>query len=122
MIKRYATVYFPGVFMSETTTVKVSAKTTAEQVFKEHPSSFQVSFYKKVEVRKGRELLTGDPRWEEKTYIRGKAWTLEEMKKNLDPKADRILISNVEINKWRGAVECVTGNWQPWTDNMVVIK
>jgi hypothetical protein len=122
MNKRYATVYYPGVFMSETETVKVGMKTTAEQVFKEHPGAFQVQFYTKTEIKQKRETLTSKPKYEDKTYIKGKAWTLAEMKKNLDPKEDRILISNVEINRWKGAIQCVTGNWQPWTDNMVVIK
>ncbi len=116
---RYATLCYPSVFLPETSDVKVGKKTTASELFKEHKGCYRVSFWTRTEQQFGDELLLGPPKRDGKDVLNGRAYTLAEMKARR-PALDKILISNVEINRWKGAVECITGNWQPWDDSVEV--
>jgi len=118
---RYATLYYPGVFMAEEKTVRVSPRTTGRQMLARNPEAFKVSFYTRTERKVRDEMLTGDVRWERKSYIAGEYLSLAEMKRTLDPKRDEILISNVECNGYKGAIRCRTGNWQFKDDDVEVI-
>lgn len=122
MKQRYAELYYPGLFMAESRSVKVKEKTTAAQLFGRHARGgcFRIRFFEREEAWKDGELLEGKPKWEPTSYIQGEAFTLAEMRE-MRPPLDEILVSNVEINRWKGAVRCLPGNWQPWEDSTIVV-
>jgi lactate dehydrogenase-like 2-hydroxyacid dehydrogenase len=117
---RYANIDFPGALFPESTSEKVSQKTTAQDIFKKHKNAYRVHFYTRTEKNENGEKLTGKATYEKKYYLIGKAFTLEELRAHR-PKLDAILISNVECNKWDGAVRCRPGNWQPLEKDTIVV-
>lgn len=119
---RYAELAYPGSFFPETTTVKVSQKTTAEELFKERGSKgcYRIDFFTRTEEKRGDDVLVGKSVKEKKHYLYGTGYTIEQLKKLEED--HRILISNCECNGWKGAVRCKPGNWQPWDDNTVIIN
>jgi hypothetical protein len=55
-------------------------------------------------------------------YLGGTVYTLAQLKAKFGSDPDkRILISNIEGNDWGKAIQCRTGNWQPFTDQDVLL-
>jgi hypothetical protein len=119
--KRYADLQRPGSFFHESEFIPVKKSTTAKELFDEHPEVFRVDFRTRYEFNFFGKKFVSEYVLEKPTYVCGNVWTLEMMKKYLDPVKNEILISNVEINHWDRVVECRTGNWQPIGEDMVVI-
>lgn len=118
---RYATLSYPGIIFPETQTVKVEANTTAKSLFRKHKNCYRISFSSRTEGTVDGEPVTGKATTEPTEYLCGRAYTLADMKRKLDPKKDEILISNIEINGYKGGIKCRTGNWQPWDGNVEVV-
>lgn len=121
MVYRYAKLYYPGAIMAESDVVKVGMKTSAEQVFKEHKDAFQVHFFTRAEIKRKMEKFKGNPVWEKKYYVKGKAFLLKDLKKKFGSKKKSTLVWNVEVNKYPGAVQCHTGNWVVLDTDVVVV-
>ena len=55
-----------------------------------------------------------------KHYLGGKTYTPDELRAL--PGDHRILIGNVEGNGWGRAIQCRTGNWQPFEEGDVLVE
>lgn len=120
---RYAEICYPGIFFPETSTVKVTQKTTAKELFKKYgkDGAYRIEFFTRTEEKRGDEVLKGKHKPEKGHFLYGQGYTLAEMKAK-KPALDSTLISNVECNKWKGAVRCKPGNWQPWDEDTTIIE
>lgn len=119
---RYAEISYPGFFFPETSTVKVSKKTTAKELFKEYGKNgaYRIDFFSRTEEKSGDEVLRGKNKPEKGHFLYGKGYSLDEVKKM---KVDGgQLASNIECNGWKGAVKCKPGNWQPWDEDTTIVE
>ena len=119
MKKRYADISLPGSFMAEMITVPATEHITPQELLRAHRNSFRVHFFTRTEREENGEILRGTAQYEPKSYLAGRAYTLAELH---TMKVSATLIANCEGNGWKGAVQCVTGNWQPWTDDVEVLE
>ena len=120
MTQTYVEFMYPGSFFSETESKLVTSR---RMLLADVPrNAFGYSFYDLESTILNGETLTGKPKNKSKIFLIGKPYTLDELRALFGSQADmRVLISNVERNKWRGAVLCRSGNWQPMMDTTEVV-
>lgn len=109
--KRFARFWSPGSFTAETFTREGVEKDSVEWP----DNAYAVSFHERDYVIDGAETYVGAERQIGPTYYHpdSKVETLEEVK--LNPNATRILISNMECNRWERMIWSRWGNWpQPF--------
>jgi len=119
--KRYAHLSFPGSFFANTRDVEVTTE-TAQELFEKNPNCYKIQFYTQTVTEMDGEELRGKITSEPKSHLRGKGYSLTQMEQMLDKDEHRILLDNVRINGWYGAVKCKIGNWQPWTDDIEIVE
>lgn len=108
----YVEYYYPGILMSETSQRKVKSRDLSEALRKLPENAFAFRFMERVESKVDGETVRGDfKNYSGMYYPDGTKLSLAEVKKQY--KKEKILISNMEINKYDHVVRCRTGNWQP---------
>lgn len=118
MLKHYVEFSYPGAFLSEYSSEEI-AERKAELV-KVPEGAFAYRFYDREEVEVDGETLCGERKnYSSRTYF-GKAYTLEEVKREF-PQYET-LIFNMECNGWNRVVQTRRGNWQPLGEGDIVIE
>jgi hypothetical protein len=117
ILQEYIEFYFPGSFVSETDVKPIASRSLPVVL---PLGAYAYRFFSRQEVELNGEILRGKAHdYSPMTYF-GKALTLSEVKA-LDGDY-RILISNMECNRWDRVVRTVRGNFQPLKDGDVVIE
>lgn len=116
MIVKYVLFKFPGSFFSEEFVVRLGEQ---EREVPVPEGCFGYQTYKRRELMEGGQLLAGSP-WDHSpmTYF-GEALTLDQVRAL--PGDHRILVSNMEGNRYASVVRTVRGNWQPLEKGDVVL-
>jgi hypothetical protein len=128
MQKHFVTFYSPGTFVAENTAKEISswdieqAKAIAQGIVERHgatPYGFRFS----TRSRQDDELDSKETATSPMYYLGGIIWTLEALKAKNDPQ-DRILIGNMERNRWsRVVINTNSYRWtQPLHDDDVVLE
>lgn len=104
MEKHFVTFCSPGTFVSEQTTKEIESWniTQAQEMakaIKERHAATPYGFYFTTRSRNEDELDSKETARSGMYYLGGEVLTLEDVKARNDPD-DRILISNMECNKW----------------------
>lgn len=110
---RFARFLSPGSFTAETWERPVDSLDPAAVPFPDNAYAF--TLHERVDVHDGPEVFTGKERQVGPTYYHpdSKVETLDEVRAN--PNATRILVSNMEINRWDRLIWTRWGNWpQPF--------
>jgi len=118
MLKHYMRLFFPGVFMAETSERLIQERDVNNITIPDNCYGYM--FYDIAETMlHGVELRSGEIN---KTGIHyfGKAMTLAEVKKELPSR--RILISNMEMNGWNRVVKTRTGNFQQLEEDDCIVE
>jgi hypothetical protein len=116
MTKTYMMLFYPGSFVSETSSKPVESRA----VPKVRPEgAYAIQFYDVEETEVNGETLKGKPKNHSPTYYWGKEFSAEEAIREVGEGS--ILASNVRGNKFKRLVKTVRGNWQPLDDKDVVI-
>lgn len=116
MTKHYVEFYYPGSFVSETSTEEIESRTANFEIPK---YCFGFMFFDQEETLLDGETLYGNRKNKSNFFYFGKAYTLAEVKKTF-PDA-RILISNMKGNGWDSVVKTRRGNFQPLEKEDVVL-
>ena len=128
MESHFVTFYSPGTFFAEDTTKPIDAwdinqaVEMAQSITERHgatPYGFRFTTRGRTDDELDSKVIDKSPMY----YINCKVQTLEEIKAKGDP-SDRILIDNMECNKWDRVVTTTKGwSWtQPLEPNDVVIE
>ena len=108
-IKHYVEFDLPGIFVPESEVRQVKQRDVV--IARPPKNCFAYRFYDRRETVLEGETLTGKRFNISPRYIVGGTWyTLAALKKHFPNEA--ILISNIEMNDYVGAIKCHTGNWQ----------
>ncbi|MDB5937479.1 MAG: hypothetical protein JWQ01_4823 [Massilia sp.] len=119
MLKQYIEWYYPGSFVSETSSTLVSDR-SAPAVIPERAYAYR--FFARTEVVEDGEKLVGANRdYSPMTYF-GEVLTLDQVKAlpELRHGEYRVLISNMECNGWKSVARTVQGNFQPLNEGDTV--
>ena len=118
MLKHFVEFSFPGVFLSEYSHEEIAERKPELVTVPE--GAFAYRFYDQEQMMVGDELLTGKCKnYSGYTYF-GKAYTLEEVKRDFPQHTT--LIANMECNGWNTVVKTRRGNWQPLNEGDTVIE
>ncbi len=116
--KTYVEFFYPGVFLSESSSQEVESRDVSKLEIPE--GVFGFSFYDITTTAVDGETLTGKAKNRSKSYvIAERVMTLEDVKKEV-PNSD-ILQSNMKMNGWDQVARTVHGSFQPVDDNTIVI-
>jgi hypothetical protein len=119
---RYVRFYAPGSFCANDWTVEVQSADPAAVVWPENAYAFTMN--ERVDAHDGPEVFKGEDKQIGPMYYHpdSKVATLREVKARNDSR-DRILISNMECNRWPGVIYTRWGNWpQPYeADKMRIL-
>jgi hypothetical protein len=96
MIKHYATILYPGLICSDTSTVEVESRDPDRFQIPDRAFGFQ--FWSRTEVEVEGEVLKGEPQDYSAWYYVGTERTLEDVKR--DRPGEHVLISNMVNNKY----------------------
>jgi hypothetical protein len=116
IMQQYIEFYFPGSFVSETEVKPVASRAAPVAV---PLGAYAYRFFARQEVEMNGEILRGKAHDHSPMTYFGKALTLDEVKA-LDGDY-RILISNMECNRWDRVVRTVRGNFQPLNEGDIVL-
>lgn len=119
MKKTFVQFAYPGIFMSETSEMKISKRDP--KLVKIPKGCYAFRFYDQTVVMDGKETLTGKAKnysgWH---YIKkSRVMTLTEVKKEFPH--EKILIDNMEINKYKKIVKTPQGNTFPLEKDDVLL-
>lgn len=117
MLKQYIEFFYPGSFVSETSVQEVADRTPPTELPK---AAYAYRFFARSEVMQDGEMLRGQPKDYSPTTYYGEAMTLEEVKA-LHGDSHRILIGNMECNRWKRVVRVACGQFFPLEDGDVVV-
>jgi hypothetical protein len=117
-LKHYVEFLYPGIFVSESSVNEVKDRDPDKVVVPKE--CFAFLFFDRTETIVDDEILVGKRKNESgRYYINGVIYTLEQVK-NQFPES-KILISNIQCNKWNKVIKTRAGNWQPFEKNDTVI-
>jgi hypothetical protein len=109
--KHYVKFFFPNVFVDDSETKQVETRETSSLKLPQFCHAF--SFFDRVETSSGGEVLKGKPKnFSGMYYVDGEAWTLEQVRSKLPE--ERILIANMEGNKWGKVIRTRNGGFRPF--------
>lgn len=117
MTKTYIEWIYPGILFSETSSSEVKTRSKNRKFAK---GAYGFRFFDREEVEQNGEILKGEPKNYSKIHIKGTAYTAEEAEKAFPD--ERILLSNIRINKMKGVIATKQGGFYEWDDNTEVIK
>ena len=128
MKKHFVTFFRPGTFVAEETTKEIAswniekAKKMSETVKKRYgatPYAFQFI----TRARSKKDLDSKIIKRSGMYYLSGRIWTLLELKNRNNPE-DKILMSNMECNRWERVIEN-NNSWkwiQPFYENDQILR
>jgi hypothetical protein len=123
-VRLFAEVYFPGLMVSETSAKQVSGMFPGKLTAKLDKRAFGFRYVEKTFAEVSGEKLPPvliRNKYVSGTYYIGKKLTLEEVKALKPTDHYKILVSNMENNKWKEVVQCRPGNFQPLEKGDVVL-
>ncbi len=110
MLKQYIEYFYPGSFVSESSAQEVADRTTPGELPK---GAYGYRFFARSEVTQDGETLRGQQKDHSPMTYFGEVMTLDEVKA-LTPFSDyRILVSNMECNRWDRVVRTIRGQFMP---------
>jgi len=113
MLKHYIEFLYPGIFAAEGSAKEVSSRDPDKIKIPENCHGFR--FYDRQEtVAEDGETLSGEPKNYSGVYYRGRAMTLEDVKRELPNPCN--LIENMEGNGLKRVVRTIFGNFYPLQD------
>lgn len=121
-MKHFAEYLFPGFLFAEETTRELTKRSVAEGFNNAPEGAYCFTLYDTEEapdlgsdfnVTAKRKNVSG------RFYLGGRVYTLEQVKAMGEEY--RILAANMRGNGWERAIRCITGNWQPFTDDDLLI-
>jgi hypothetical protein len=119
MNKYYVEFLYPGLIFGDTSSEEVQDEDPKKIEIPERATGFR--FYSQTEsVTEDNEILRGKKKDYSGWYYKGREMTLEDIKREIPN--ERILISNMEINKWNRVVKFDCGQYYPLEDKDVVLK
>lgn len=119
MLKQYIEFFFPGSFVSESSTHEVDSRIPPTEL---PNGAYGYRFFSRSEVVQDGETLRGKPKDYSGTAYFGEVLTLADVKA-LTPSGNfRILISNMECNKWDRVVRTIHGQFMPLHDGDCVVS
>ena len=119
VIKRYVTFYFPNIFVDDSEDKEVGHRDPAKLAIPEHCHAF--CFYERKIITVDGERLKGPRKnYTGLYYINGDIFTLEQVRRQF-PK-EKILISNMECNKWGKVIRTKNGGWRPFEKDDSVFR
>ena len=113
MIKLYVKYYYPGALFSE----EIIKTIQSLEEIKLPDRAFGYSTFKReiiISPETGRECVSEPFDATPPNYPESEKYTLKQLEE-LFPE-EKVLISNVKNNGWRGAIRARLGNWQAWED------
>jgi len=118
MLKQYIEFFYPGAVVSDSITQEVADRSPPAELPK---GAYGYRFFARSEVTQDGETLRGQPKdYSPMTYY-GEEMTLDEVK-NLTPSSDyRILVSNMECNRWDRVVRTISGQFMLPNDGDLVV-
>lgn len=118
MLKHFVEFSFPGTLFNNHSHAEIAERDPALVTVPE--GAFAYRFYDQEHMMVDNELLTGECKnYSGYTYL-GKAYTLEEVKRDFPQHTT--LIQNMECNGWNNVVKTRRGNWQPLNEGDTVIE
>lgn len=115
MIKTYVEFYYPGTFVSETSTREVSDRSPITDV---PVGVYGYRFFSRSEVELDGEILTGKIKDCSGITYFGEVMTIDDVAKL--PNTE-ILQSNMRCNEWSKVVRTVRGNFQSIDERDIVL-
>lgn len=117
MLKHYVQFSYPGVIVNEYEVKEVEKRDAALITVPAGACAYR--FFDRTEIILNGEKLVGEPKnFSPLTYL-GKAYTLKQVKAEFPE--SKMLISNMECNGFKRVVRTRCGNWQPLSEDDVVI-
>jgi hypothetical protein len=116
MKKTYVEFYYPGSFMSESSSHEVESRDRPASI---PVNAYAYSFYDREETVVDGEKLVGLIKNRSPMTYFGQTMTIDEVKRNV-PNCN-ILVSNMECNGWEKVVRTKLGNFQPLNEGDVVL-
>lgn len=105
--KHYVEFIFPGILFAETS-IEESNHRDPKKV-KLPKGCYAFRFFDRTEIKQGKELLTGKPKNYSCNYFPGGTiLTYADVKKKMP--GEKILISNMECNRWNSVIKTRAGN------------
>jgi hypothetical protein len=118
MLKQYVEFFYPGSFMSETSAQEVADRAPPDELPK---GAYGYRFFARSEVVQDGETFIGKNKDYSPTTYCGEVFTLEDVKA-LTPRGNyRILVGNMECNKWDRVVRTIHGQFMPLNDGDAVL-
>ena len=123
--KHFVTFSSPGVFTDEATTVAIdswdvdAATDMAAGIVERYgatPYAFQFTTRARGDEELDSKVVATSPRY----LITGVVWTLQQIIEREDP-TDRIMISNMEGNRWDRVIHVPQGGWRNMSDTDVLL-
>ena len=119
MLVHYVEFDLPGAFMPETEVRRVKTRIPAN--LREVPKcTYAIQYFDREEVRKAKEKLTGPSKNKSSRIVFGQVVTREELPAlGFDERS--ILYRNASNGDDNKLVKCITGNWQPWFRDWIIL-
>ena len=115
--KQYVEFLYPGALVPESEVREVPNREASVEVPK---GCFAYKFFERQETEsEDGEVLLGRPRNYSGTHYFGKVMSLDDVKREMPNQ--RTLISNMEGNGWDRVVQTRRGNYQPFTEQDVLV-
>lgn len=121
--KTYIEFYSPGAFLSESSTREVKTRDLSKIKMPKNAFGFRFFDILSASVKEGsqRVLVTSERiNVSPMHYYGGKLYTVAELKRKYPNQ--HTLISNIESNGYKKAIQCRTGNWQPFNTTDIFIR
>ena len=116
MLQQYVEFFFPGSFVSETSTQPVDDRRAIADLPK---GAYGYRFFAREEVKQGDEVLVGKNKDYSAYTFLGEVLTAADIAKL--PGDHTILLSNMRCNDWPRVVRTVRGNFQPLREGDVCV-
>jgi hypothetical protein len=109
-LTHYVSFYYPGFFFGEESVKKIKNREVKIDI---PEGAFAYQFWDQEETKSGNETLRGNRKnYSGYYYPQGTVYTLAQVKEKFPQ--ETMLISNMELNKYKKVVETRRGNWQPF--------
>lgn len=118
MLKQYIEYFYPGSFVGESSAQEVAGRTPPAELPK---GAYGYRFFSRSEVTQDGETLRGQPKDHIQMTYFGEVMTLEEVKGMTPAGKYKILVSNMENNRWGRVVRTIRGQFMPLNDGDSVV-
>jgi hypothetical protein len=118
----YVTWDYPGLVFPEEKSESIATRDVEALTIPDGVYAFR--FWDREERLVNGEVLKGAAKNRSGRYVLGVVYSLDEIKDNIPQLGEsdhRVLLTNMEVNKYAHVVRCPAGNWQPLLDTDVLI-